>query len=90
MLVVLGVHVHISMIVTVDYTATMQRGLTMCVNHVLILRILAMHGIQSTMNVALVALILYLMSPPEVLGAVVAINWIAEYLKNVYLPLPLA
>ena len=45
-------------------------------------------------NVALVTLmvlmILHLISPTQVLGTVVAINWIAEYLKNVYLPLPWA
>ena len=93
MLVVLGVHVQIIMIVAVDYTATI-RGLATCVHHVLILCGLAMHTIQSTINVALVPLmvlmILHLISPTQVLGALVAINWIAEYLKNVYLPLPWA
>ena len=85
MLVVLGVHVQIIMIVAVDYTATI-RGLAMCVHHVLILCGLAMHTIQSTINVALVTLmvlmILHLISPTQVLGTVVAINWIAEYLKK--------
>ena len=93
MLVVLGVHVQIIMIVAVDNTATI-RGLTMCVHHVLMLCGLAMHTIQSTINVALVTLrvlmILHLISPTQVLGAVVAINWIADFFKNVNLPLPLA